>query len=202
MSTRSVGSVLAGVAAVALAARVSVPVPGSPVPQSLQTLAVVLVGAWLGSARGAAALVAYLLAGALGLPVFADGGAGPAYATGPTAGYLAGCVAGAALVGWWVRQSWGTTFARVLAGMKRNPELPVESLFMWFNGWLLADTRLSDHAPFWDKGLPALMVTDTAYFRNPHYHGPGDRAETLDYAFMANLVRSLELALAELAGGG
>ncbi len=92
--------------------------------------------------------------------------------------------------------------ARVVAGMKRNPALPVESLFMWFNGWLLADTRLSDHAPFWDKGLPALMVTDTAYFRNPHYHGPGDRPETLDYAFMANLVRSLELALAELAGGG
>ncbi len=91
---------------------------------------------------------------------------------------------------------------RVLAGMKRNPALPVESLFMWFNGWILADTRLSDHAPFWDKGLPALMITDTAYFRNPHYHGPGDRAETLDYAFMANLVRSLELALAELAGGG
>ena len=91
---------------------------------------------------------------------------------------------------------------RVLAGMKRNPALPVESLFVWFNGWLLADTRLSDHAPFWDQGLPALMVTDTAYFRNPHYHGPGDRAETLDYAFMANLVRSLELALKELAGGG
>ncbi len=90
---------------------------------------------------------------------------------------------------------------RVLSGMKRNPKLPVESLFVWFNGWLLADTRLSDHAPFWDKGLPALMITDTAYFRNPHYHGPGDRAETLDYAFMANLVRSLELALAELAGG-
>ena len=39
-------------------------------------------------------------------------------------------------------------------------------------------------------------------YSNPHYHGPGDRAETLDYAFMANLVRSLELALKELAGGG
>ena len=66
MSTRSVGAVLAGVAAVALAARVSVPVPGSAVPQSLQTLAVVLVGASLGPARGATALIAYLLAGALG----------------------------------------------------------------------------------------------------------------------------------------
>ena len=91
---------------------------------------------------------------------------------------------------------------KVLVGMRRNPALPVESLFVWFNGWLLADTRLSDHAPFWDKGLAALMVTDTAYFRNPNYHGPGDKPETLDYAFMARLIESLELALAELAGGG
>ena len=91
---------------------------------------------------------------------------------------------------------------KVLAGMRRNPALPVESLFVWFNGWLLADTRLSDHAPFWDKGLAALMVTDTAYFRNPNYHGPGDKPETLDYAFMARLIESLELALAELAGEG
>jgi len=89
---------------------------------------------------------------------------------------------------------------RVLTAMRQNPALPVESLFIWFNGWILADTRLSDHAPFWDKGWPALMVTDTAYFRNPDYHGPGDRADTLDYAFMAELVRSLSLAVENLAG--
>jgi len=89
---------------------------------------------------------------------------------------------------------------RVLTAMRQNPALPVESLFVWFNGWILADTRLSDHAPFWDKGWPALMVTDTAYFRNPDYHGPGDRADTLDYAFMAELVRSLNLAVENLAG--
>ena len=88
---------------------------------------------------------------------------------------------------------------RVLRSMRRNAALPVESLFVWFDGWLLPDTRLSDHASFWDAGIPALMVTDTAYFRNPHYHGPGDRPETLDYAFMAALVRSLELALGDLS---
>ena len=84
---------------------------------------------------------------------------------------------------------------KVLDAMRQNPALPVESLFVWFNGWILTDTRLSDHAPFWDKSLPALMVTDTAYFRNPNYHGPGDRADTLDYTFMAELVRSLGLAI-------
>ena len=87
---------------------------------------------------------------------------------------------------------------RIIDGMRKNSALPVESLFVWFNGWLLPDTRLSDHSSFWDHGIPALMVTDTAYFRNPNYHGPGDRAETLDYAFMAELVRSLELAIRNL----
>jgi len=91
---------------------------------------------------------------------------------------------------------------RVIAGMRQNPALPLESLFVWFNGFVLYDTRLSDHAPFWDAGLPALMVTDTAYFRNRDYHGPGDRAETLDYGFMAELVRSLARALAALTEGG
>ena len=89
----------------------------------------------------------------------------------------------------------------VIDAMRRNPALPVESLFVWLNGWIIFDTRLSDHAPFWDAGLPALMVSDTAYFRNSNYHGPGDRAETLDYAFMAELVRSLGLALDALADG-
>ncbi len=88
---------------------------------------------------------------------------------------------------------------RVLRGMRKNPALPVESLFIWFNGWILADTRLSDHASFWDKGFPALMITDTAYFRNRNYHGLGDTADTLDYAFMAELVRSLEHAFDTLA---
>ncbi len=88
---------------------------------------------------------------------------------------------------------------RVRGAMRRNPNLPVESLFVWFDGWILPDTRLSDHAPFWDAGLPALMITDTAYFRNPNYHTPADRPETLNYAFMAELVRSLTLVLDELA---
>ena len=84
---------------------------------------------------------------------------------------------------------------RVLRGMRKNPALPVESLFVWLNGWMIPDTRLSDHAPFWDNGFPALMITDTAFFRNPNYHGPNDTAGTLDYAFMAELVRSLEHAI-------
>ena len=103
------------------------------------------------------------------------------------------------IVGNWRSRRFGRA---VLAGFRGNPRLPVESLFVPLNGWVLPDTRLSDHASFWDRGWPALMVTDTAYFRNPNYHGPTDRLETLDFAFMAELVESLEAALAGLPPGG
>lgn len=87
----------------------------------------------------------------------------------------------------------------ILRGFDRNPELPVETLTVPFNGWVLPATRLSDHASFWDRGWPAVMVTDTAFFRNPHYHSGTDSIETLDTAFMAELVKSLAFAVEELA---
>jgi Zn-dependent M28 family amino/carboxypeptidase len=74
---------------------------------------------------------------------------------------------------------------------RRNPELPVVSLTVPLNGWLMPAVRLSDHASFWDKGFRAVMITDTAFFRNPHYHLPSDTMETLDFAYMAELVESL-----------
>lgn len=96
-------AVLAAVLAVAIGARFDVAVPGSPVPQSLQTLAVVLVGAALGPGRGALALGCYVVVGGLGVPVFADGASGVGSLLGPTGGYLIGFVAGAAVMGWAVR---------------------------------------------------------------------------------------------------
>jgi hypothetical protein len=60
-----------------------------------------------------------------------------------------------------------------------------------FNGWILPAVRLSDHASFWRYGYRAVMLTDTAFFRNPHYHLPSDTMETLDLDFMAELVLSL-----------
>jgi len=84
------GIVIIAVVLVALSARLSVTIPGSPLPQSAQTLAVVLVGALLGARDGSLAIGAYLLAGAAGVPVFADGASGWSHLIGPTAGYLAG----------------------------------------------------------------------------------------------------------------
>jgi Zn-dependent M28 family amino/carboxypeptidase len=101
-----------------------------------------------------------------------------------------------------VRNRRSRRFGRsVHKGFRRNPRLPVETLTVPFDGWILPETRLSDHASFWDARLPAVMVTDTAFFRNPNYHLPSDRPETLDYGFMAEVVRSLELAIGTFASG-
>ncbi|MDH4348455.1 MAG: biotin transporter BioY [Gemmatimonadota bacterium] len=81
-------SIAAGALIVALAAQVAVPLPYSPVPLTLQGLAVLLVGGLFGGSVGAASMVLYLLAGAYGAPVFAFGGSGLARLLGPTGGYL------------------------------------------------------------------------------------------------------------------
>src|SRR4029450_11864094 len=94
-------------------------------------------------------------------------------------------------------RSWRFGRATV-RGFRQNRDLPVESLFLPFDGWILPETRLSDHASFWDAGLPALMITHTSFFRNPNYHRLSDTIDTLDFTFMAQLVKSLELALLEL----
>jgi Zn-dependent M28 family amino/carboxypeptidase len=59
----------------------------------------------------------------------------------------------------------------------------------------------SDHAPFWREGIPALMWTDTAEFRNPHYHRPTDTPETLDYDFLAGVTKLLVHAVVISLGG-
>ncbi|UCD91502.1 MAG: M28 family peptidase [Desulfobacterales bacterium] len=74
---------------------------------------------------------------------------------------------------------------------RKNPELPVIKLTVPLGGWLLPAVRLSDHASFWDKGYKAVMITDTAFFRNPHYHMSSDTMDKLDFGFMARLVESL-----------
>lgn len=94
--------VLGGSALIGLGAQVSVPM--LPVPMTLQTLAVLMVGLTAGSRLGAAAVLAYLVEGAMGLPVFAGGGAGLAWLVGPTAGFLWGFVGMAFLAGWLVER--------------------------------------------------------------------------------------------------
>jgi hypothetical protein len=65
-------------------------------------------------------------------------------------------------------------------------------------GWVLPDTRRSDHAHFWDRGLPAVLLTDTANLRSRHYHAASDRLETLDLPFLAAATRGVETAARRL----
>jgi biotin transport system substrate-specific component len=110
----------AGAALVALAAQIAVPLPGTPVPMTLQPLAVLLVGGLLGPGAGSASLVLYLVAGAAGLPVFTPLGVpGVARLFGPTGGYLLAFPVAAALVGWITarRPGWLGLVAGPLLGM-------------------------------------------------------------------------------------
>ena len=77
------------------------------------------------------------------------------------------------------------------------PDVPLEAIAP-----LAPHVLRSDHAPFWEAGLPALMWTDTAEFRNPHYHRPTDTPETLDYDFMAGVTRLLIHAVLSGIGDG
>jgi biotin transport system substrate-specific component len=106
---------------VALSAQAAVRLPGTPVPITGQTLAVLLTGALLGAARGFLALALYLLEGALGLPVFAEGKFGPAVLlAAPSAGYLWSFPVAAALVGHLAERGWdrrvGMTILAMLLG--------------------------------------------------------------------------------------
>lgn len=98
--------VLLGSVLVALAAQVRLDLPFTPVPITGQTFGVLLVGAALGSRRGALAMLAYLGEGAAGLPVFAGGGCCIPWLLGPTAGYLWSYPAAAWLVGRLAEYRW------------------------------------------------------------------------------------------------
>ena len=111
--------IICGSLILCLSSQVKVYLPISPVPITGQTFAVLMLAALLGSRRGVLAILAYLVEGVLGLPVFA-GGIGMATLIGPTGGYLVGFVAVAYVVGRLAEMGWdrrvSTTIAAMLAG--------------------------------------------------------------------------------------
>ncbi len=107
-----IGLVLAFSLLIGLLAHLVIPLPFTPVPVTGQTFGVLLTGAVLGSRLGVATLLAYVVEGTAGLPVFAAGTHGPA-----TYGYLAGFVAAAFVVGWLVEHGWDREVPRLLLAM-------------------------------------------------------------------------------------
>lgn len=87
---------------------------------------------------------------------------------------------------------------RLSRPMRRVGQVPCEWLPAGAKGQFVPDTRRSDHAPFWDLGYRAVMVTDTANLRNPHYHTNRDRLETLDLDFLVRVCQGLIAGLCAL----
>jgi Zn-dependent M28 family amino/carboxypeptidase len=85
---------------------------------------------------------------------------------------------------------------RVAREIRASCRVPVESASL---PRPVPGVDFSDHLNFWREGIPAVMVTDTAFYRNPHYHGPTDTPDKLDYILMSELTKGLASAVRALA---
>ena len=106
---------VAGSLVIAVSAKLQIPF--WPVPLTVQSLAVMVLGAALGPGVSVAAVLLYVVEGACGLPVFAGTGRGLAVLTGPTGGFLLGFVLAAPCVGWLVRRGWGRSLGGAALAM-------------------------------------------------------------------------------------
>lgn len=88
----------------------------------------------------------------------------------------------------------------LVAQLEQTARLKTLSLIVPGRGDAIPHTRRSDHASFWDAGYPAVMVTDTANFRNPHYHRETDTMDTLNLDFLSNVATTVTNAAIRIAG--
>jgi len=126
-STRSVGLVVVFSLFIAAAAQFSIQI--GPIPITGQTFAVLLTGALLGSRLGAAAVIAYLIEGAVGLPFFAGGASGIVRFLGPTGGYLVAFPAAAFVTGAFAEHGWDKNYPQAVAAMTLG------SVIVFLGGW-------------------------------------------------------------------
>jgi biotin transport system substrate-specific component len=156
-TTRTGVTIIAAAALTAAAAQVAIPVPGSPVPVTGQTFAVLLTAAALGPARGLAAQVLYLLLGIAGLPVFAGAGHGPGAVFGASGGYLVGFLAAAVIVGYGARRGADRSPAQTLLLFA----LASAAIYLIGTAWLCADTGMSVSAGI-SAGVTPFLPGDAA----------------------------------------
>jgi biotin transport system substrate-specific component len=126
---RAIVLIVAGTALLTLSAKIKLPLPY--VPMTLQTLIVVLIGAAYGWRLGVTTVIAYLVEGAAGLPVFAGPVGGLAPLTGPTAGYLFGFVAAAFITGWLSERGWDRSVPRLFIAMGIGHLVILAAGFAW-----------------------------------------------------------------------
>jgi Zn-dependent M28 family amino/carboxypeptidase len=90
----------------------------------------------------------------------------------------------------------GSMVRKIRKAMSAASPLPVHSISA---PRFLPGVDFSDHVNYWEAGYPAVMITDTAFYRNPNYHAKSDTADTLDYRRMADVVHGIHAAVRELA---
>lgn len=148
---RNLALILLGSAVIAISAQISVPM--FPVPMTLQTLAISVIGLTFGARLAGLTLLAYLAEGALGLPVFSNGGAGLLKLMGPTTGFLFGFVGMAFLTGWMAENG----FSRGLTRLFIAAFVPATLLFIPGLLGLWAMTPLDLSGAFKAGVLPFLV---------------------------------------------
>jgi biotin transport system substrate-specific component len=149
-----VGGIVLFAAFTALTARITVPLPFTPVPVTLQVMAVLLAGLVLGARGGALSQIAYLAAIAAGLPLDAYG-RGPAALMGPTAGYLVGFVAAAFVTGWLAGRLSADRTGRLVAALGG-----VAVVYACGSAWLTLWTGSLSAA--WALGVTPFLAVDVA----------------------------------------
>lgn len=145
--------VVSASALIAIAAQVAIPLPFTPVPLTLQPLAVIFIGVVLGSTRGAAAAALYLLEGMSGLPVFAQGHGGPLWLLGATAGFLYSYPFAAWVAGFVSERGWGTSIVRAITGML----LALGVIYLGGWSWL---AMLTDARTAFATGVAPFVLAD------------------------------------------
>jgi biotin transport system substrate-specific component len=128
--------VAGGMALVAACAQISIHLGFTPVPITGQTFAVVLVGASLGSIRGTASLVLYLLIGLAGAPVYSEHKHGWDVVSGSSGGYLVGFIAAAALTGWLAQRGWDRRISSSVSAMLTGNVVIYIFGLLWLHHWL------------------------------------------------------------------
>lgn len=146
-----------GIGLLTLAAKIRVPM--WPVPITMQTFAVLAIGAVYGMRLGVVTLLAYIAIGALGVAVFAGDSAGPAYLVGPTAGYLVGFVVAAGVVGALARRGWDRGFASMVGALLIGNAI-IYAFGMPWMFYLFLESKGA--AWVWQWGMTNFLVGDLA----------------------------------------
>jgi biotin transport system substrate-specific component len=153
---RHIALIAIGAALIFASSRVSIPVPGSPVPITGQTFGVLLVGGALGFRRGLASIAVYILIGLIGLPFFAENKGGVQVILGATGGYIIGFLIAGSLVGRLAELGWDRRIVGALGAMA------IGNVVIYLVGvpWLIAVTH-NDLAWGIANGLTPFLLGDT-----------------------------------------